>query len=226
VSRHLLAYIGESDCEAIGDGLLRQPVNAASSLAYVVAGIVAITWAGRADAEERIFRNMFGGLMIATGVGSVLYHGPQWAGSHFLHDLAFTATLWFIAAGNGTRALAMPLRTTLAAIAGGAMLLAAVLVIAPDATNAVTAVLLVVLAASDVVVHRTSGVAGRWYAVALATAAFSVASLILGRTGWPLCDPEGVAQSHAGWHLLSAVALFSYFMATVPARRARTEASV
>jgi len=224
VSRYLLAYIGETDCESLGDGLLRQPLNAISSLSYAVVGIIAIASAGGTEGAERTFRRLFGWLMIASGLGSVLYHGPQWPASHFLHDITFTATLWLIASGNGTRALGLPRRTGWAVFAGGVLAMAAVLLAAPEATNYLTVVLVLALIASDVIVQRTVGVIGRWYALALGTAALAVVALVLGRTGSALCEPESMAQGHAVWHLLSAVALLAYVMATAPARSARQQA--
>lgn len=72
--------LGGSDCEAIVAGFLHQPVNAFSSLAFIVAGVVVartvLTVGGRFMAIA----------LLLTGVGSVLYHGPMpsWAG--IVHD--------------------------------------------------------------------------------------------------------------------------------------------
>ena len=69
----LLAQLG--DCEAIRGGWLAQPVNAWSSLAFSVVGLAIAMSAGAAMGRERIDRLVFGVLLVATGMGSVLFHG-------------------------------------------------------------------------------------------------------------------------------------------------------
>ena len=78
---HLLA-LGGSDCEALRDGLLGQPANALSSLAYLVAAIAVVRRGGPvAPAVALAF----------VGIGSVLYHGPMPAGAELVHDAALLA---------------------------------------------------------------------------------------------------------------------------------------
>lgn len=77
--------LGCSDCERIRDGWLAQPVNTATSLAYVVAGAVVAAQDRQSPADRR------GGLVSATllagvGLGSVAYHGPQPRGARAAHD--------------------------------------------------------------------------------------------------------------------------------------------
>ena len=63
-----LLALGGSDCEALHDGLLGQPANSMSSLAYVVvAAYVLHRGAPPAPALA----------LALVGVGSVLYHGPM-----------------------------------------------------------------------------------------------------------------------------------------------------
>jgi len=77
--------MGAADCERIGQGLLAQPVNALSSLAFVVAGAWIVYRA--LDARDGRTRMILFGLGVAAvGVGSVLYHGPQPAVAQSLHD--------------------------------------------------------------------------------------------------------------------------------------------
>jgi predicted membrane channel-forming protein YqfA (hemolysin III family) len=72
-----------SDCEHVVDATLAQPVLALTSLAYVVAGIAVLWWAVRGRAVLAVAAGL---VLIAVGVGSFAYHGPQpsWAG--FAHD--------------------------------------------------------------------------------------------------------------------------------------------
>jgi hypothetical protein len=39
---------------------------------------------------------VFGGAVIGTGVGSLLYHRPQWPGSAFVHDAAIASAVLFV----------------------------------------------------------------------------------------------------------------------------------
>ena len=64
-----------ADCERLHDGLLDEPVNAISSLAYVAAGVY--VW--RYDRVQ-------GGALVAAGVGSFAYHGFGGPVAHMLHD--------------------------------------------------------------------------------------------------------------------------------------------
>jgi hypothetical protein len=79
--RHVIR-LGGSDCEQALAGLLTQPVNALSSLAFVPAGVLTIVAAMRATGRLRFQLAVYAGALIAVGVGSFAYHGPQpgWAG--------------------------------------------------------------------------------------------------------------------------------------------------
>ncbi len=87
--------IGASDCELLRDEALAQPVNALTSLAYVVTGAVVIATARRRH-RPLIPAAIFGSCLMAIGVGSVLFHGPQPAGSRVLHDLPIIVTVLFV----------------------------------------------------------------------------------------------------------------------------------
>jgi hypothetical protein len=78
--------LGAGDCELIRvDGLLAQPVNALSALAFVAVGVWLVV--------RR--RSLLGVLTVAVGIGSFLFHGPQPAGAKWIHDVSI---LWLLAA--------------------------------------------------------------------------------------------------------------------------------
>ena len=216
--RILLTQLGESDCEAIGDGILKQPVNAWTSLSFSVVGLLIVFSATRVEGPERLIRITFGALLVATGIGSFLFHGPQTTGSHFIHDITFLAALWFLAVMNLNEAYAWWPGTGWIAFAVGLGILALVLVLFPDATNALTGVTLVAVVVGDLALQRRGGFIGGWYGVALGAMAIAVGFLVLGRSGSPLCDPASALQGHGGWHLFAAIALGAYFLATSRAR--------
>lgn len=89
--------LGGSDCEAVSDGLLAQPVAAVTSLAYVVAGVwLAWSWLG-AGTPHRRWSLLYAALLVLVGVGSVLYHGPGGSVAAVLHDLPVAALLFLAA---------------------------------------------------------------------------------------------------------------------------------
>lgn len=136
--------LGASDCEALRDGVLGQPVNSLSSLAYVVAGGYVVRRGGPVVAAVALG---------AIGAGSLLYHGPMPPGARAAHDgsiVAFLAVALVVAWRR--RSFPGPPPLALVALAGG------------------------------VVVN------------------------LLTRTGAPLCRPASLAQGHAVWHVLTAVA--------------------
>jgi hypothetical protein len=82
--------LGASDCERVGTGLLAQPVNAMTSLGFVLAGGLLVARALRAP-QRQLELLLFGASVVATGLGSVLYHGPQPANAQAVHDLSIIA---------------------------------------------------------------------------------------------------------------------------------------
>lgn len=78
--------LGASDCEHLGEGFLAQPVNALSSLAFVAAGLWILSRGNRRAPTA------FGWVVVATGVGSFLFHGPQPSWARPAHDGTAIAT--------------------------------------------------------------------------------------------------------------------------------------
>lgn len=75
-----------------------QPVNTLSSLAFVLVGIaIAISTRRRPGAARPTALAI---CLIATGVGSVAYHGPQPAGAELMHDLPIVFMLALISLHN------------------------------------------------------------------------------------------------------------------------------
>jgi len=81
------ATLGDGDCEALRSGLLGQPVNTVSSLAYVVAGAQVAARSVRAPSATQGGAIAYAAFAALAGVGSVAYHGPQFPGAQTMHDL-------------------------------------------------------------------------------------------------------------------------------------------
>jgi len=210
--------IGESDCETISSGFLAQPINAISSLAFTGIGLVAIWWATQAEGNEKAVRIVFGILMVLTGAGSVMFHGPQGPGSQFGHDVTFLVTVWFVAIVNLAGARRWNRGFEWGVFAVGALLLSVALVLSPGLTNVLMVLTVVSLVASDVTLHRKGRMRTRWYVVSIVAIVVAVVMFLLGRTGAPLCDPDSLFQGHGVWHLLGAISLGAYFVATSDSR--------
>ena len=210
--------IGESDCENIGAGFLAQPVNAVSSLAFVLFGVIVVYSAVSESRTERTNRIIVGMLMIATGAGSVLFHGPQGSASHFLHDATIIVTMAAIVTMNIAGLLHWTEQRVWLILGGTGVAVTAVLLVWPSSTNVVAATALVALIAQDVALHRTGSIRTRWWVAAIVAMTIALLFFVAGRTGSPFCDSSSVLQGHALWHILSATALWAYFMATTPTR--------
>ena len=214
----LLAQLGTGDCETIRHEWLIQPVNAWSSVAFAAVGLAVMASARSATGAERANRVVFGLLLSATGIGSFLFHGPQPDSAHFLHDLTLLAALWFLVVVNTTRAFAANRRTAGAAFLGGAAVFAVALLITPGISTVLSGIVIILLIASDVAMRARTMPNRLWHATAIGVLIAGVALNLAGRTDAPWCDPTTLLQAHAGWHVLAAVFLGLYFMATASAR--------
>jgi hypothetical protein len=214
----LILTAGDTDCEAFHDGWLLQPVNAWSSLAFAVAGIGVMAWARRVEGHERSLRIIFGLVMIATGIGSFLFHGFDSSIAQFLHDITFLTAIWILAMINLSeiRQWVRPVGWGLVSV--GVAVFSVALFVGPQLTNFLTVVVTIALVAADVAHHRRVPAPSAWYWVSLGAMVLAVTAFVLGRTSGPLCDPGSPVQWHGAWHVLSAAAILAYFVATSEAR--------
>lgn len=175
------------DCERIVDGFLAQPINAITSLAFVLGGVVI--------ALRRPDRRMFGMLVTLVGVGSFLFHGPMPYESEWLHDSTIG---WVLAAVLLDRHRHW--------LWGAIPALSLVFAVAPAAADP----LMVVMAVAAVVREAGRGLRLRSVAAPASLGMLAVGAGIgtLSRTDWPWCSPDGMIQGHAVWHLLAAGALY------------------
>jgi hypothetical protein len=163
---------------------------------------------------------VFAGTVAANGVGGLLFHGPAWPGSAWVHDVAIVAPLVFVVLFDVSSL--RPL-SDVQFLGAGAVVLAVVgMVLAgvPQAANAVSAVLAALALGTELVsagpryAFRRSRQA---YAILIAALVIGAAANVLGRTGGPLCAEESPAQGHALWHFGMAVALGAWGVAAFTA---------
>lgn len=212
--------MGGSDCEHIGQGLLGQPVNAVSTLAYVIVAVL-LLWRVL-GVRPRASLTIYAVIVAGIGFGSVMFHGPMPSWGRFAHDLTIAAVLAFVIAFDASLVRAATVRMTLVIFAALVGVSAVVLVVSPDASNAVVAVFVGGAAGAELVVirlasSRTTAPTPVWI---LGAAVLIVGAVLngLGRTDAPFCDPDSVVQFHALWHVLTAFVLWLYGTAVLGAR--------
>ena len=216
-----LATLGGMDCELIRGGVLAQPVNALSSLAFVVAGVWLLLRARRAIPAGARRLVAFGTLEIATGIGSLLYHGPMGWAAPFLHDSSFLLLLLLICVINVIDLAAyrygheaVP-RWELTASAG-VVPVAAISSLAPGLVDALAVGFVVAALVVETRLGRRLRLRAERRGVAISLGLFATAAVAyaLGRTGSGWCEPAALLQFHAAWHVLVALAMAAYASAT------------
>lgn len=172
-----------ADCELIRSGFLGQPVNTITTLVLVAAGLLVL---------RRPRLRWVGTALVATGIGSFLFHGPMTSGSEWAHDVTL-AWLILVIAGAGEaweRWSRLP----------GLLALAVLFALVPEIADPLAVGLTVV---AVVLVLRRN----RSRATLLALSLIAGTAIIgrLGATGGPLCDPVSLLQTHGLWHIGAAI---------------------
>ena len=190
--------LGAGDCERLHDGLIAQPVNTVSALAYVAVGAWLVGRGLRSGAAGRPSPGRpatvaFGVAVAAAGLGSVDYPGPGSPAARFLHVGGLDAVVGRVAWHEVARRVGR-------ARQGRAELPWSELPWARWAPR-----------------RRTA------YLAALGAAGAGLACWWAGRTASPWCDPDSLLQGHAAWHLLGAAALACWALAPLdPPAQARS----
>ncbi|MGN6693973.1 MAG: hypothetical protein ACTHN0_07335 [Aquihabitans sp.] len=188
--------VAASDCEHCRDGLITQPANTVSSLAYVAAGADLL----RRPEPDRAFA----WAVIAVGVGSVAYHGPGGVAGKWLHDSSLIAMLGLLALTDVTTADGRDMPD--AAIAG--VVAASALAAHPRSTDYAQGGVGVLAVVAEARRHIRQATV-REAAVSLPLLTTGLVLHILGRTDERWCRPDSLLQPHAAWHTLSAAALWT-----------------
>jgi hypothetical protein len=231
-----LVALGESDCEAFETGPFVQTTNTATSVAYIVIGLALIVDALRRshktgpgaspdpDAAPAT-RITFGLALVAVGVGSVLFHGPGWPASRWLHDVSILAAFGLIAAHSLGLALRWSSTKSLAVFAVGLAALGGVIAAVPDSSIALTGLVALLAVVAEVAAWRrgcrldNGRFAGPAYWLALGLLAAATAVNLASRTGGPLCRPDDWLQGHGAWHVMTALAFGAWAIDGLSRRR-------
>ncbi len=207
-----LARLGDTDCEAFDHGLVAQSTNTWTSLAYIAIGVALIVVAVKRPSGVRAAQLIFGLAVASVGVGSMLFHGPQWPGSRWLHDLSIVAAFGFIGIYDLTLALGWTTGRFLRFYLWPLVAISLLFALAPDSSLIITGVIAVAGVAAEVVAYRRGcrrpdGRFGGWfYWIAGALLVVALTANLLTSTGAPFCDPDDLIQGHGIWHVLTALA--------------------
>lgn len=195
IGRPVVVALGESDCEAIGAGLIAQPLATLSSGAYLLAA----AWVVARPSSDRVTA-----LHLAlVGAGSILFHGPQPPGTRWLHDLAVIGLLGWMVGRALVRSGVLAARPAVGRLSAVGAVVAGVVALIPDAGLVVIGGLAVALVGIEVRARRVLSTPP----IVFILAAIALSLQVLGRTGGPLCEPDSVFQLHAAWHVLTATAV-------------------
>lgn len=224
-------------CEASHAGLIKQPANTWSNLAFLVAGALVSRRAYRdlsspADgAPNRMTASLFYPTLYAC---TAMLLGPASMALHATTTVCggkvdvFSMYLWvaFTIAYACTR---------LAELDRGAFLLVLLAVLVPLTTQlvfdvpAVSGNLLFGLSLAAYAALEARIVLGGerqeyergWLGLALGSFLLALTIWIASRTGGPLCAPRSALQGHAIWHVLNAVAVWALYRLYRSQRRLR-----
>ena len=98
---NVVLALGASDCEQLRAGWLAQPANAVSSLGYAAAGLWLVGRCRKAGTDRGALLAA-GVSLLAVGVGSFAYHGPQPGWAAIAHDGSVAGVIVvFVAIGIG-----------------------------------------------------------------------------------------------------------------------------
>lgn len=220
-------------CETVGGGLIAQPVNAWSNLAFVVAGLAVLADAGRRRERgsrppgprmvtDPVYPRLYGAAGVFIGVGSFAFHASMRAWGGNVDLISMYAYVGLFICYDLARIHDWDRRVFLWWSMGATVLLSSALLVIPPQSGKwlfaafVGVALLVELAVSlpglrpwaplPIDSPRTP-----WFWAGLGSFAAAAVIWDLSRSGGVWCRPESAVQGHAFWHLLGGTAVWCFY---------------
>ncbi|MDV3220973.1 ceramidase domain-containing protein [Intrasporangium sp.] len=208
---------GDGFCEAATSGWIRQPANTWSNLAFVVAGLAVARRAGTREGRlwpHPSLATTLSVVIVLLGPGSMAMHATQSSLGGRLDLLSMYLLAAFAAAYAWMRVLRRGLGFFLGA--GLAVVITCELVenaewrvpVVMSGANLAFGVALLLAMLGELVLLRRRGLRRelRWGVAAVAALVLAFTVWTAAKTGAPLCRPDSIAQGHAAWHVLDALA--------------------
>ncbi len=207
-------------CEAIRPGVVAQPVNAYSNLAYVLVGLLVIGAAWRAHGakanlmrQHKAYPMLCGIAVVSIGLGSLFYHASlTFVGQWFdLAGMYLFAT--FIMLYNLSRLRPMSGKVFVLVYVAANLVLGIAQITQPGLRRQMFAGLIALTIALEVLALALKKPAIKIVYFVAALGAFGAAYgiWILDETR-QLCAPMSWLQGHAAWHVLSAIAAWLLYL--------------
>lgn len=208
-------------CEAIHPGIVRQPANAVSSLAFaVVSAMVLITGfknrsASRNSAIEGLsgYALVYAAALMAIGIGSAFYH----ASLSFIGQFADVMGMYLLATFIILYAIGRMMTLSIFMIVGGYLVTNAglgwLLFTLPSFRRYAFALVLLAGLIVELMARRTPQrrLTGRLLLSAFAALTIGFVFWVLDITG-VMCVPGSLLQGHALWHVAGAVASWQVYV--------------
>lgn len=210
-------------CEQPRPGLIRQPADTWSNLAYVAVGVALLAEAARAPrrrsgrlGDDARHTALYGALIVFLGAGSFFFHASLTLVGEWFDVFGMYVVMGYLALYALRRSKLLPGSlagwfAALAASSAAVLSFHAGMLLRLPLFAAILAVLLAVELFNWTRGQRRMDIS--WLAAALLCFFVSFAIWTLDKTR-VLCDPESLLQGHAVWHVLGAAclaALFFYF---------------
>ena len=213
---------GNCFCELQRDGLIRQPINTYSNLAFVLVGLLILA-IGREDGRrgeprnamqsQRAFWMVFGLAAIAIGAGSFFYHASLTFVGQWFDVMGMYLFITFALAYNYARL--RPIRPAIFVIGYVVMnaMLCYLLIVNPAARRQAFTVLVYCVIALELLVLLVERprIKTRYFVSAIGLLAIAYGIWTLDESGL-LCVPASWLQGHAVWHVLTALSAGSLYL--------------
>jgi len=209
-------------CEAIGTGFIRQPIDTWSNLAFVLVGLLILEDVLRPSsirsnllARRRVYVIVYAVAVILIGLGSWFYHASLTFVGQWFDVMGMYLLGTFMVLYNVARLRPLGSRNFAVSYVLFNLALGFSLIVVPELRRYLFGLLLVVTIALEVVIHRQRETQIRTIYFIAALLSYGLAQII-----WTLdlnhivCDPDGVLQGHAVWHVLTALSaglLYLYY---------------
>jgi len=228
---------GHCFCEQVAPGLVRQPANAWSSLAFVAVGAW-VLWRAARDrdnphemrviAQRPLHSSLFAAACVLIGVGSAFYHASLTFAGQFVDVFGMYLIATFVLLYAMGRGRAISAGRAALAYVGLNTVLALCLYFVPGTRRYLFAILILTAIGAEVSARRRSGsiIQARWFTRAAAVLGIGFVLWILDITG-VVCRPRSLLQGHAVWHVLGAVSaacIYLYYRSEVSAPAAAARA--